>query len=141
MSRSSALGLLLAALALVASMALNLAGPFDPVAPEEAIADRAASVLDSARALWRGEEPPPPVRPRWTVDRGLGLAAVVLSALGLTFAALALARGEAARVVLALTSLSAGALGFSQPQAALAILGGVAAVLVLERALRSGSAG
>jgi len=138
MSRSSAFGLLLAALALAASMALNLAGPFDPVAPEEAIADRAASVLDSARALWRGEEPPPPAKPRWTVDRGLGLAAVVLSALALGFAALALARGEAPRVVLALSALAAGALGFSQPLAALAALGLVAAVLVMERLLRIG---
>jgi hypothetical protein len=136
MSRSSAVGLLLATLALVASMALHLAGPFDPVAPEEAVADRAASFLDSARALWRGETPPP-AKPRWTADRGLELAAVVLSALALAFSALALARGEAPRVVLALAALAAGALGFSQPLAALAVLGAASAVLVLERLLRS----
>jgi hypothetical protein len=136
MSRSSAVGLLLATLALVASMALHLAGPFDPVAPEEAVADRAASFLDSARALWRGETPPPPAKPRWTADRGLELAAVVLSALALAFSALALARGEAPRVVLALAALAAGALGFSQPLAAPAVLGAASAVLVLERLLR-----
>jgi hypothetical protein len=137
-SGTSVLGLLLAGLGLVAALALALAGPFDPVPPEQAVAERATTLLDSARALWRGEAPPPPPDPRWTVDRWLGLCSVLFAAIAIGFAALALARGEPPRVVLAIAALAAGALGPTQPLVALSVVGVAALVLILERLLRVG---
>lgn len=141
MNRTSVLGLLLAGLGLVAAMALSLAGPFDPMPPEQAVAERATTLLDSARALWRGEAPPPPPDPIWTLDRWLGLCSVLFAAIAIGFAALALARGEPPRVVLAIAAPAAGALGFFQPTVALAVVAVAALVLILERLLGVGQSG
>ena len=137
MGRASAIGLVLGGLAFVAAAVLALAGPLEPVVPEQVIADRASTMLDSARALWRGETPPPPPAPRWTVDRWMVVGSAALAATALVFAALGFARGESPRAVLAVVALGAGAIGFSAPLGALAIVGVAALLLLLERRLRA----
>lgn len=136
MGRASAIGLVLGGLAFTGAAVLALAGPFEPVALEQFVADRASSVVESARALWRGETPPPPPAPRWTVDRVIDLGSTVLAATALVFAAVGFARGEAARAVLAAVALGAGAIGFSVPLTALAIVGVAVLLLLVERRLR-----
>lgn len=141
MGHACSIGLALGGIGFVAAAVLALAGPFEPVALEQVIADRASTVVDSARALWRGETPPPPPTPRWTVDRWIDVLSVVLAATALAFAALGFARGEAARAVLAVIALGAGAIGFSTPLGAFAIVGVAAVLLLLERQLRAGRSG
>lgn len=141
MGRATAIGLALGGIAFVAAVTLALAGPFEPVAPEQAIADRASTMLDSARALWRGEAPPPPPTPRWTIDRWIDVGSMALAAMSLACAAFGFARGEAPRAVLAVVALGAGAIGFSTPLGAFAIVGVAAGLLLLERQLRAGHPG
>jgi hypothetical protein len=141
MGRASAIGLALGGIAFVAAVTLALTGPFEPVAPEQVIADRASTLLDSARALWRGEAPPPSPTPRWTIDRWIDVGSTALAALALACAAFGFARGEAPRAVLAVVALGAGAIGFSTPLGALAIVGVAGVMLLLERRLRAGHPG
>jgi hypothetical protein len=139
--RACAIGLALGGIGFVAAAVLALAGPFEPVAIEQVLADRASTVVDSARALWRGETPPPPPVPRWTVDRWIDVGSTAFAALALACAAFGFARGEGPRAVLAVVALGAGAIGFSTPLGALAIVGVAGVMLLLERQLRAGHPG
>lgn len=139
MSRLAILALAFAGLAFVAAALLALAGPFEPVPLEKQLAERASSVVDSMRAIWRGE-PAPEAPRRWTIDRGLAAGSVALAALALMLAAFGFARGAPARETLAIAVLAAGAFGFRAPSAALAVVGVVVLALAVERRLRDASA-
>jgi hypothetical protein len=139
MSRLAILALGLAGIAFVVAALLALAGPFEPVPIERELAERASSVVDSMRAIWRGE-PAPEAPRRWTVDRWLGAGSAALAALALVLGVFGFARGAPARETLAIAVLAAGAVGFRAPWVALAVVGVAVVLLAVERRLREPSA-
>ncbi len=125
----------LAGLAFVAAALVALAGPFEPVPIEKQLAERASSVVDSMRAIWRGESAPEAPQ-RWTIDRWLTVASVALAALALVLAAFGFARGAPARETLAIAVIAAGAIGFRAPWIALTVVVASGCALAVERRLR-----
>jgi ABC-type glycerol-3-phosphate transport system permease component len=139
MSRLAILALGFAGLAFIAASLLALAGPFEPVPVEKQLAERATSVVDSLRAIWRGE-PAPDAPKRWTLDRWLAVGSTALAALALALAAFGFARGAPARETLAVAVIAGGAIGFRAPLVALTVVVVAGLAVAVERRLRGASA-
>jgi len=133
----SSLAILLGALALLITAVQQAAGPFEKPPPiEQAIADKARSILDRARDAFRGEAPPAPPRsppPERNLDQRLRGVSAALGALAIALALGAFARRESVRACAAALVLATAALPW---QTGLAVSLALVFVAVVARLVR-----
>ena len=101
------------AIALLGAIVTFWAGPFAPQpAFEDVVAETAINIRDAAIRSMRGEDPPPPKRPEWNIDKTLQVAVSTAGALAIILALVGFIREEKRRPLIAGFGLGAGAVAF-----------------------------
>ena len=107
------IGLAVGALALLMGLVHFWAGPFAPQKPvETSIAEAAVEIRDAAMRAMKGEEPPPPERAEWNIDRTIETATGSFGGLAIVLAMVGFVAREPKRNVAGAVFLGASALAF-----------------------------
>lgn len=103
----------LGAAALLLALVHFWAGPLAPQPTlEEAVAETAVGIREAAVRALRGEEPPPPERPEWDIDKTVSVATAAAGGVAIIFALTGFIRHETKRPLIAGAALGIGAITF-----------------------------
>lgn len=121
------IGLAFGAISLTMGLVHFWAGPFAPQKPvETSVAEAAVEIRDAAIRAMKGEEPPPPARAEWNIDRTIETATASFGGLAITLAMLGFVAREPLRNVAGAIVLGGGAIAFQLfTWLALALIGAI----------------